>query len=280
MDPLLSGLGLRRYGDVRQMFELAEACIQHLSICVRFMDASNVPTGAHPGTTVLLSLLSPSSTLIRELMTHVLGASPTLQPPAADRLAQLLEESPTGPAAERAVISLFRLLSSVFDLDIEWVQLQRKSRRAVEPLHCLLMRQPLWALQLVQFIQPAACPTLQSSAARVAGFLSTRDASFTHTLLRNPPHAKKVVYDCTAVLAATLFQAEASVANEVSNVASLLLQMLLDNVAQPFPNFTQLLLGYSVHQASSYALDRLFRDVAEVLPVWLSCAKKQNHFGT
>jgi nuclear pore complex protein Nup205 len=255
MDPLLSGIGQRRYGDPRQLFELADACIQHLVLAVRFMDSSNAATLAHPGTSVLLALLSPSNTLLRELMTHVLGASPGLQPPAADLLSQILDDSPVGPAAESAAISLLRLLTAVFDLDIEWVQHQRKSRTAVESLHCLLMQQPLWVLHLVQFIQPGMCPALQSNAARIAGFLSTRDAAFTHTLLTNLLHARKLVYNCTAVLAASLFLADTSAStaadDEAAMVAPLLLQLLLDNVSRPFPNLTQLLLGYTVHQARS-----------------------------
>ena len=244
MDPLLSSIGVRRYSRPEQLYELAEACLEHLCLCVRLMRECGAHSSAHPGNTALRHLLSPSSVLLHELLTHVLGASASLQPAAAERLVAMVQESAAGPAAERAVLKLFELLTTVCEGDEAWVDAQQRQQQAVAPLHSLIMRQPAWALQLVQFAEPGACPALQRAAVRMMGFLSTRDATFTHKLLRFQP--RRLVYHCAATLAETLFDSCAP--DDTPTTAGLLLHVMLDNVYLPFPNLAQLLLGYTVHQ--------------------------------
>lgn len=273
MDPLLNSIGMRRYSRPEQLYELAEACLEHLCLCVRLMRESGAHLVSHPGNVALRHLLSPSSILLHELMTHVLGATTSLQPTAAERLAGMVEDSAAGPAAERAVVRLFELLTTVCEGDEAWVDAYQRQQAAVAPLHSLIMRQPAWALQLVQFAEPGAAPALQRGAVRMAGFLSTRDATFTHKLLRFQP--RRLVYHCAATLSETLFDGTAP--DEAPTTAGLLLRVMLDNVSSPFPNFAQLLLGYTVHQVSFFM--RTMRRPRPVLvpPHKAKCAVRWMH---
>jgi nuclear pore complex protein Nup205 len=246
---LLAGIGARRYSKPEQLYLLADACMKHLVICVQFVRASGAPPGGHVGSYVLSHLLSPTSPLWRELMSHVVGATANLQPLAVDTLTMLVEASVAGQAAEDAVATVFDLMNTVLDGDLEWVDARRKQQHIVEPLHSLIMKQPVWALQLVQFLQYSGSASIQLGAVRLVGFLSTRDASFTHMILRFPQHARKLVYDCALCLADNLYAAADDGSNKgTAGVAALLLRVLLDNATLPTPNLTHLLLGYPVLQ--------------------------------
>ena len=261
LSPLLSGIGSRRYSKPEQLYTLARACFEHLTACVRALNSTAAPLDASAGSLVLSHLLSPTNPLLRELLTHVAAATPSMQPLAVDALAKLAEDSIVGRAAEGALVALFDLLNAVLEEDTEWVRAQRRRQRSVEPLHALLSRPPAFAVQLVQFVQYSRDSGIQSGAVRLLGAVSTRDPNFTHTLLQFPAHARKLVYDCALCLGEHLFEGaeprdigggdEGTASGEQgdgTNVAELLLQVLLDNAGMEFPNFAQLALGYNVQQ--------------------------------
>lgn len=261
LNPLLSGIGARRYSKPEQLYELARACFQHLTLCVRSLRTAATPADTSAGSLVMSHLLSPTNPLLRELLTHVAAATPAMQPLALEALAKLAEDSIVGRAAEGAMAALFELLNAVLEEDTEWVHAQRRRQRAVEPLHALLMRPPAFAVQLVQFVQYSRNGGIQSGAVRLLGAVSTRDPNFTHTLLQFPTHARKLVYDCALCLGEHLFAGADSrdvggaeepsgddESDQGANVAELLLQVLIDNAGMEFPNFAQLALGYSVQQ--------------------------------
>jgi hypothetical protein len=251
VNPLLSGIGARRYAKPEQLYELASACLRHLTMCVRAMRTAPGPAHQHAGSYVLAHLLSPGTTLLRELLTHVAGTSANMQPLAVDALAARVAESDAGRAAEAALAALLELLNTVFGVDEEWVRAQRRRQHAAEALHAQLMRPASAALQLMQFVAYSSDADIQLGAVRLIGFVSTRDPDFTHALLQFPGHARKLVYDCALCLGENLFAglAEDGAGDEEAGVADVMLQVLLDNASLDFPTFTQLALGYSVLQA-------------------------------
>ena len=125
---LLTPIAKRPYATPSHMLALATACIYHLTLVIRayavsagdpsshiFRDSS----AQHVACTALSHLLSLNSTLLRELVTHVLHASTTLETPAVDHLAALRVHERHGLPAEAAVAALFDLALAVFDLDVQ-----------------------------------------------------------------------------------------------------------------------------------------------------------------
>ena len=270
LDPLLSGIGARRYAQPAQQFELATACLQHCSLCVRALAAAPEVAGngaTPPGSTVLARMLSPTSRLLRDVLTHVGGATPEMTQLAVDALAAHVHNDSmpdgTGAAAEAAVVALFELLVAVFDADTAWVEAQRRHQHGMEPLHTLLLATPAVAVQLVQFVGYSRSASIQAGAVRTLGALTARCADFTHMVLQLPGIAKKLVYDCARCLDEGLLAPAATSSYTLADsgegddggsgggasAAELLLQVLLDNALGDFPNFTQLALGYAVQQA-------------------------------
>ena len=254
MDPLLVGIGARSYKQPAQRYELAAACLRHLTMCVRYLHATPSPAHSQAGSYVLSQLLSPTNVLLRELLTHVASATQYMHPLAVDALSGLVvQDADAGRAAEGAIEALFDLFNAVFEDDLEWVRVQRQRQHVAEPLHALLMRPPAMALQLLQFVAYSDCAEIQLGAVRMLGAISTRDAGFTHAMLQLPAHVRKLVYDCAMCLGENLFVASGTASggtgeSSEAGVAELLLQVLLDNARTPFPNFTQLALGYAVQQ--------------------------------
>lgn len=282
---LLTPIGKRRYASQANQCHLAAACIRHLTLSIRCYAASagdpashifHDPAAAHTGATALSHLLSPSSPLLRELFTHVLHASPTLETAAVERLTALRADDPCGRAAEAAVAALFELLLVVFDLDGKWVQLQRRMHALVETLDAALLGRPAVALQLMQFVRYGYSSWLQAAAVRVAGTLAARDESVTATLLQFGDEAAALVHSFAGCLSSRAVVPEdpdvedeweegaqiggpgdavggggsgddaAGDGAERMEIRGLILQLMLDCADMPFPNFTQLLLGYHV----------------------------------
>lgn len=277
---LLMPIGKRRYASPANQCHLATACIRHLTLSIRCYAAAagdpasrifHDPAAPHTGATALSHLLSPSSPLLRELFTHVLHASPTLETAAVDRLTALRGEHAYGRAAEGAIAALFELLLAVFDLDGKWVQLQRRMHALVETLDTALLARPAVALQLMQFVRYGYSTWLQAAAVRVAGTLAARDESVTTTLLRFGDEAGALVHSfagCLASRAAVPLDPavedeweegvdiggpgdggggeDVADGEERLEIRGLILQLMLDCADMPFPNFTQLLLGYHV----------------------------------
>lgn len=279
---LLMPIGKRRYASQANQCDLAAACIRHLTLSIRCYAASageptshifHDPAAAHTGATALSHLLSPSSPLLRELITHVLHASPTLETAAVERLTALRADDPCGRAAEAAVAALFELLLVVFDLDGKWVQLQRRMHALVETLDAALLGRPAVALQLMQFVRYGYSSWMQAAAVRVAGTLAARDESVTTTLLQFGDEAAALVHSFAGCLSSRAVVPEdpevedeweevadrggpgdaigggddaAGDGGERMEIRGLVLQLMLDCADMPFPNFTQLLLGYHV----------------------------------
>lgn len=218
-----------------------------------------------------MHLLSPSSPLLRELFTHVLRASPTLETTAVERLTALRADDRGGRAAEAAVTALFELLLNIFDLDGKWVQLQKGMHVLVETLDVTLLATPAVALQLMQFVRYDYNPWLQAAAVRVAGTLAARDESVTATLLKFGDEGAALVHSFAGCLGSSVAVpqdpdvedeweegadmggprdggdgAAGGDGDEKMEIRGLILQLMLDCADMPFPNFTQLLLGYHV----------------------------------
>lgn len=275
---LLMPIGKRRYATEANLCHLAAACMRHLTLSIRCYAAAagdpsshifSDPAAAHTGATALSHLLSPSSPLLRELFTHVLHASPTLETAAVDRLTAVRGHEASGRAAEAAVVALFELLLVVFDLDTKWVQLQKRMHVLVDTLDAALLARPAVALQLIQFARYGYSTWLQAAAIRVAGTLAARDESVTSTLLRFGDEAAALVHSFAGCLVARgAVPADPDVEDEWAEggevggpgdavedaadgaekleIRGLVLQLMLDCADMPFPNFTQLLLGYHV----------------------------------
>lgn len=274
---LLAPIGKRRYATEANQCHLAAACIRHLTLSIRCYAAAagdpsshifSDPAAAHTGSTALAHLLSPSSPLLRELFTHVLHASPTLETTAVERLTAMRADDHGGRAAEAAVAALFELLLNVFDLDGKWVHLQKGMHVLVETLDTALLAAPAVALQLMQFVRYDYSPWLQAAAVRVAGTLAARDTSVTSTLLKFGDEAAALVHSFAGCLSCRVAVpldpdvedewdegadmggprdgAVPEDADEQMEIRGLILQLMLDCADMPFPNFTQLLLGYHV----------------------------------
>ena len=125
---LLIPIAKRPYATPANMLSLATACIYHLTLVVRAYTVSagdpsshiyRDSNAQHVASVALSHLLSLNSTLLREIITHVLHASTTLETPAVDRLAQLRMHEMHGLEAEAAIAAFFDLMLAVFDLDIQ-----------------------------------------------------------------------------------------------------------------------------------------------------------------
>eukprot|EP00892_Ulva_mutabilis_P012351 jgi/Ulvmu1/9489/UM052_0059.1 len=283
---LLAPIGKRRYASPTYQCHLAAACVRHLTLSIRCYAAAagdpsshlfSDPAAPHTGATALGHLLSPSSPLLRELFTHVLRASPTLETTAVERLTALRAGDAGGRAAEAAVAALFELLLTIFDLDGKWVLLQKGMHVLVETLDTLLLASPAVAMQLIQFVRYDYSPWLQAAAVRVAGTLAARDASVTATLLTFGDEAAALVHSFAGCLGSRVVVpldpdvddeweegmelgrpregADGGTegdGEEKMEIRGLILQLMLDCADMPFPNFTQLLLGYHVSGATDH----------------------------
>jgi hypothetical protein len=125
---LLIPIAKRPYATPSSMLSLATACLYHLTLLINAYTVSagdpsshifHNGNAQHVASTALSHLLSLNSTLLRELITHVLHASSSLETPAVDHLARLRVHEMHGLDAEAAVAAFFDLLLAVFDLDLE-----------------------------------------------------------------------------------------------------------------------------------------------------------------
>lgn len=128
INQLLIPIAKRPYATHSNMLSLATACIYHLTLVIRAYAVSAGDTSSHifrdssaqhVASTALSHLLSLNSTLLRELITHVLHASSSLETPAVDHLARLRVHEMHGLDAEAAVAAFFDLILAVFELDIQ-----------------------------------------------------------------------------------------------------------------------------------------------------------------
>ena len=125
---LLTPIAKRPYATPAHMHSLATACIYHLTLVIRAYTVSAGDPSSHifrdscaqhVACTALSHLLSLNSTLLRELVTHVLHVSLSLAPPAVDHLAGLRVHQMHGLDAEAAVAAFFDLVLATFDLDLQ-----------------------------------------------------------------------------------------------------------------------------------------------------------------
>lgn len=64
----------------------------------------------------------------------------------------------------------------------------------MDPLHTLLLHNPIVALQLMQFVRYDFSPWLQAAAIRVTGTLTARDASVAQLLSQLGDHSAALVH--------------------------------------------------------------------------------------
>ena len=106
VEPLFSDIGVRRYSIPRQQYDLADACLTHMAMCIRHMQEASAAGDVHEtsgllGAWVMSQLLSQQGQLLKEVIVHVLDAGGPSQPAAVDRLVLLRQRGHTGIAAEK-----------------------------------------------------------------------------------------------------------------------------------------------------------------------------------
>jgi len=246
MDVVLGRLNQRTYRDVGQKWELAEACLAHMALCLRDPGAWVFSPSANPcGSAVMADVLGRGPAMGTLLQVVGVGTS---------RLAFMREASSEGVALERALHAALDLLSATFECDAGFLSPAREPAPSgvvgprgpfFQSLDRVLIQEMRRLPRLLECIGYVYEPAIQTAALRVVLPLAEREPNLVPLLVQAGHHLPRIIKGFARCLEDAM---EAAGAGGAADPRAMLVLRVLNAAARApaTPNLAHLLLGYSV----------------------------------
>ncbi|KAM0844864.1 hypothetical protein ACQ4PT_056786 [Festuca glaucescens] len=240
----------RAYGDPREKWELALACLEHFRLVLRMYDikdddiyaafstfgpsTSNASIEKQLPVLELVKDFMCGKVAFRNIMNIVLVGVDTLINERTTQTYGILLEKTVHLSLEIFILVMERdlVLADVF-------------RPLYQPLDVVLSQNHRQIIALLEFVRYDYLPEIQQCSIKIMGILSSRIVGLVQLLLKDNV-SKSVIEDYAACLEYR-FDDFQVIENTKDDVGVLILQLLIDNICRPAPNITHLLLRFDVN---------------------------------
>lgn len=240
----------RAYGDPREKWELALACLEHFRLVLRMYDikdddiyaafSTSGPSTSNASIEKQLPVLELvkdfmcGKVAFRNIMNIVLVGVDTLINERTTQTYGILLEKTVHLSLEIFILVMERdlVLADVF-------------RPLYQPLDVVLSQNHRQIIALLEFVRYDYLPEIQQCSIKIMGILSSRIVGLVQLLLKDNV-SKSVIEDYAACLEYR-FDDFQVIENTKDDVGVLILQLLIDNICRPAPNITHLLLRFDVN---------------------------------
>ncbi|KAM0920997.1 hypothetical protein ACQ4PT_007209 [Festuca glaucescens] len=240
----------RAYGDPREKWELALACLEHFCLVLRMYDikdddiyaafSTSGPSTSNASIEKQLPVLELvkdfmcGKVAFRNIMNIVLVGVDTLINERTTQTYGILLEKTVHLSLEIFILVMERdlVLADVF-------------RPLYQPLDVVLSQNHRQIIALLEFVRYDYLPEIQQCSIKIMGILSSRIVGLVQLLLKDNV-SKSLIEDYAACLEYR-FDDFQVIENTKDDVGVLILQLLIDNICRPAPNITHLLLRFDVN---------------------------------
>lgn len=241
----------RAYADPSEKWQLAVACLQHFYMIlsmydVKDEDIDNAVDGSQLSAvaqSTILQMQLPILELFKDFMSGktVLRNIMAILSPGVNSIITERTNQIYGQHLEKAVQLSLEIIILVLEKDIV---LSDMWRPLYQPLDVILAQDHNHILALLEYVRYEYSPQIQQCSIKIMSILSSRMVGLVQLLL-NSNSANTLIEDYAACLELQSEECQ-NLENSDVDAGVLIMQLLIDNISQPAPNVTHLLLKFDL----------------------------------